>query len=120
MTSLSQEWGIFPFNIKLDSTNDKNRMLVSNVSRVIVKKLVVKVEGNEILSIDDFNVLACYRDLWKTKSEKKNAVRQRIISNDRCTENCIKLRIDDKDKSASSAQDKCYCWNIHAQVYYPP
>ena len=32
------------FNIKLDSTADKNRTLVS---RAIVKKLAVKFEGNE-------------------------------------------------------------------------
>ena len=62
-------------------------------------------EGNEILSIDDFVVLACCRDLWKTKSEKRNAIRQGIISNDGCTENCIKLRIDAKDNSASNARD---------------
>ena len=55
------------FNIKLDSTNDKSRMLVSNIGRAIIKNLRVKFEGNEILSIDDFNVFACYRDLSKTK-----------------------------------------------------
>ena len=43
----------------------------------------------------------CYRDLWKTKSEKANAVRRGIISDDGCTENCMKMRIDAKDKSAS-------------------
>ena len=62
------------FNIKLDSTTDKNRTLVSNIGRAIVKKLAVKFEGNEILSIDDYDVFACYPDLWKTKSEKINAV----------------------------------------------
>ena len=45
-----------------------------------MKKLAVKFEGNEIMSIDDFDVFACYLDLWKTKSEKKNAVRQGILS----------------------------------------
>ena len=44
------------------------------VGRAIVKKLKVKFEGNEIMSIDDFGVIACYRDLWKTKSEKRNAI----------------------------------------------
>ena len=58
------------------------------------------------MSVDDFDVLACYRDLWKTKSEKRNAVRQGIISTDGCTENCIKLRINAADKNASNAQDK--------------
>ena len=76
------------------------------MGRTIIKKLAVKFEGNEIMSVDDFDVFACYRDLWKTKSEKRNAIRQGIISNDGCTENCIKLRINAGDKNASNAQDK--------------
>ena len=94
------------FNIELTSTVDTNRTLVSNIGRAIVKKLALKFEGNEIMSVDDFDVFACYRDLWKTKSEKRNAIRQGIISNDGCTENCIKLRINAGDKNASNAQDK--------------
>ena len=62
------------FNIELTSAIDANRTLVSNIGRAIVKKLAVKFEGNEIMSVDDFDVLACYRDLWKTKSEKRNAI----------------------------------------------
>ena len=94
------------FNIELSSTADANRTLVSNIGRAIIKKLAVKFEGNEIMSVDDFDVLACYRDLWKTKSEKRNAIRQGIISNDSCTENCIKLRINAGNKDATNAQDK--------------
>ena len=94
------------FNIELTSAVDANRTLVSNIGRAIVKKLAVKFEGNEIMSVDDFDVLACYRDLWKTKSEKRNAIRQGIISTDGCTENCIKLRINAGDKNPSNAQDK--------------
>ena len=94
------------FNIELTSTVDANRTLVSNIGRAIIKKLAVKFEGNEIMSVDDFDVFACYRDLWKTKSEKKNAIHQCIISDDGCTENCIKLRINAGDKNASNAQDK--------------
>ena len=94
------------FNIELSSTADTKRMLVSNIGRAIVKKLAVKFKGKEILSIDDFDIFACYRDLWKTKSEKRNAVRQGIISNDGCTENCIKLRINASDKNVGNNQDK--------------
>ena len=93
------------FNIELSSTIDANRTLVSNIGRAIIKKLAVKFEGNEIMSIDDFNMFACYRDLWKTKSEKRNAIRQGIISTDGCTNNCIKLRINAGDKSTGNAQD---------------
>ena len=94
------------FNIELTSAIDANRTLVSNIGRAIVKKLAVKFEWNEIMSMDNFDVFACYRDLWKTKSEKGNAIRQGIISNDGCTENCIKLRINAADKNTSNAQDK--------------
>ena len=94
------------FNIELTSTVDANRTLVSNIDRAIIKKLAVNFEGNEIMSVDDYDVLACYRDLWKTKSEKKNAIQQGIISTDRCMENCIKLRINAGNKDATNAQDK--------------
>ena len=94
------------FNIELSSTVDANRTLVSNIGRAIIEKLAVKFEGNEIMSIDDFDVFASYQDLWKTKSEKRNAIRQEIISTDRCTENCIKLRINAGEKSTSNQQDK--------------
>ena len=93
------------FNIELTSTADPKRTFVSNIGRSIIKKLAVKFEGNESLSVDDFDVFACYRDLWKTKLEKKNAIRQGIISNDGCTENCIKLRINAGDKSTSNKKD---------------
>ena len=62
------------FNIELTSTVNPNRTLVSNIGRAIIKKLAVKLEGNKIMSVDNFDVLACYRDLWKTKSEKRNAI----------------------------------------------
>ena len=94
------------FNIELTSTVDKNRTLVSNIGRAIIKKLAVKFEGNEIMSVDNYDIFACYQDLWKTKSEKRNAIHQGIISNDGCMENCIKLRINADDKNASNAQDK--------------
>ena len=94
------------FNIELTSAVDANRTLVSNIGRAIIKKLAVKFEGNEIMSVDDYDIFACYQDIRKTKSEKRNAIRQVIISTDGCTENCIKLRINAFDKSAGNAQDK--------------
>ena len=75
------------FNIELTSTADHKRTLVSNIGRAIIKNLAVKFEGNEIMSIDNFHILACYRDLWKTTSEKKNAIHQGVISADWCTIN---------------------------------
>ena len=42
------------FNIILAGT-DPNRTLEGNLGRNIIRKLVVKLEGNEIISIDDYN-----------------------------------------------------------------
>ena len=94
------------FNIELSSTADLNRTLVSSIGRAIIKKLAVKFEGNEIMSVDDFDMFACYRDLWKAASEKINAIRQGIISTDGFTVNCMKLRINAKDKSPGNAKGK--------------
>ena len=46
------------FNITLAGT-DVNRTLVKNLGRNIIRKLVVKLEGNEIISTDDYDVLFC-------------------------------------------------------------
>ena len=85
---------------------------MSNIGRAIVKKLAVKFEGNEILSVDYFDIFACYQDLWKTRSEKGNAIRQGIISNDGCTVNCIKLRINAGDENTGNKRD-----NVIAETY---
>ena len=55
--------------------------------------------------MDDFDIFACYRDLWKTESEKRTGMRQGIISNDSCMLNCMKLRINTRNKDATNAQD---------------
>ena len=40
------------FNTELSSTIDANTTLVSNIGRTIIKKLAVKFEGNEVMSVD--------------------------------------------------------------------
>ena len=44
------------FNIELTSAVNANRTLVSNIGRATVKKLVVKFEGNEIMSVCNFTI----------------------------------------------------------------
>ena len=48
------------FDIELTSTTDPKRTFVNNIGRAIIKELAVKFEGNDILSIDDFDIFACY------------------------------------------------------------
>ena len=51
------------FNIELSLAAHPKRALVSNIGRAIVKKLAVKLEGNEILGVDDFDTFACSQDV---------------------------------------------------------
>ena len=92
------------FNIVLQGT-DKTRTLVKNLGRNIIRKLVVKLEGNEIISIDDCDILYSYYDCWKTATERLNSVFQGIVEADGQTENAIKHRINAHDK-ASNAKDQ--------------
>ena len=92
------------FNISLAGT-DVNRTLVKNMGRNIIRKLVVKLSGNEIISIDDYNVLYTYYDCWKCTTERLNAVFQSIVEADGQTENAIKDRINASDK-ANNAKDQ--------------
>ena len=52
------------FNISL-AGSDVNRTLVKNLSRNIIRKLIVKLEGNEIISTDDYDILYSYYDCCK-------------------------------------------------------
>ena len=92
------------FNITLAGT-EVNRTLVKNLGRNIIRKLVVKLEGNEIISIDDYDVLYSYYDCWKCKTERLNAVFQGIVETDGQTENVIKHQINATDK-ANNAKDQ--------------
>ena len=92
------------FNISLAGT-DVNRTLVGNLGRNIIRKLVVKLEGNEIISIDDYDILSSFYDCWKCTNERLNAVFQGIVEADGQTENAIKHRINSGDK-ANNAKDQ--------------
>ena len=66
------------FNISLAGT-DVNRILVKNLGRNIIRKLVVKLKGNESISIDDYDVLYSYYDCWKCTTERIDTVFQGIV-----------------------------------------
>ena len=92
------------FNITVAGT-DVNRTLVGNLGRNIIRKLVVKLEGKEIISIYDYDILYSYYDSWKCTTERHIAVFQGIVETDGQTENSIKHQINAGDK-ASNANDE--------------
>ena len=102
---------------------DVNRTLVKNLGRNIIRKLVVKLEGNEIISIDDYNVLCSYYDCWKTTTERHNAVFQGIVEAEGQSENAIKHWInatdkanDAKDQTVASIFDNRFCVPLDFEI----
>ena len=96
------------FNISLSGT-DASGTLVKILARNIITRLVVKLEGNEIL--DD-----SYCDCWKSTTERRNAVFQGIVEVGGQTENTIKNRIntgdkedDANDRTVASIFDNKFC-----------
>ena len=110
------------FNISLACT-DVNRTLVGNLGRNIIRKLVVKLEGNEIISTDNNDILYSYYDCWKCKTERLNAVFQGIVEADGQTENAIKHQINAtdkantaKDQTVASIYDNCFCIPLDFEI----
>ena len=113
------------FNISLAGT-DANRTLVGNLGRNIIRKLIVKLEGNEIISTVDYNVLYLYYDCWKCKTKRLNTVFQGIVEADGQTENAIKHRINAtdkannaKDQTVASFYDNRFCIPLDSEILKP-
>ena len=60
----------------------------------------MKLEGNEIISTDNYNILYSYHDCWKSTTERCNAVFQGIQ-----TKNAIKHRINIKTKDSDAKEE---------------
>ena len=102
---------------------DVNRTLVGNLGRNIIRKLVVKLEGNEIINTDDYDILHSYYDCWKCKTERLNAVFQGIVETDGQTENAIKHWINATDKAdvvnditVTSIYDNRFCIPLDFEI----
>ena len=102
---------------------DVNRTLVKNLGRNIIRKLIVKLEGNEIIRIDDHDVLYSYYDCWKCTTERVNAVFQGTVEADSQTQNAIKHRINAtnkannaKDQTVASIYDNRFCIPLDFEI----
>ena len=83
----------------------------------------MKLEGNEIISTDDYDILYSYYDCWKTTTERCNAVFQGIVESDGQTENVIKhqINVDDKannakDQTVASIYDNRFCIPLDFEI----
>ena len=83
----------------------------------------MKLEGNEIISTDDYDILYSFYDCWKCKTERLNAVFQGIVEADSQMENAIKHRINSgdkannaKDQTVASIFNNCFCIPLDFEI----
>ena len=105
------------FNISLSGT-DADKTLVKNLGRNVIRKLVVKLEGNEIISTGDCDIFYSYYDCWKSTTERHNAVFQGIVEAGGQTENAVEHRINAADK-ANDAEDETVASIFENKVCIP-
>jgi hypothetical protein len=68
--------------------------VVQNLGRAIIKKMTIKLEGREVLSLDNADICLIYCDLWLSANERKDLAYQGIQS-----EAGLKHRIGASDKA---------------------
>ena len=64
------------FALNLKGEKDKARSVVPNIGRKIIKMFKIYFEGNEVLSINNYDEIMTYRDLWMSKKEKPKRIFQ--------------------------------------------
>ena len=79
--------------------------MVINLDRNIIRKFIVKLKFNDIISTNNCDILYSYHDCWRSTTERFNNVFQSIVEVGSQTENAIKHRINAGDK-ANDANDK--------------
>ena len=104
------------FNISLESTEDANRSIVHNIGRAIVKKISIKIEGNEVYSLDDADAYNCYKDLRLIKHQLENLGYRGIES-----DNATKLGVGAGDTivTANGGKDKAIADGYGDRFYVP-
>lgn len=85
------------FNVELESDADPNRTVVPNLGRSIIQNITVKIEGREVLSLNEANIFLNYCDLWLTENQRKDRIYQGIQA-----ANGLKHRINAGDKTDNS------------------
>ena len=78
---------------------------------------MIKISGNEVLSIDDSDVYGCYWDLWRTAQERSNSQYQGIdLSDDR---NMNRIHIGAGNKDETETADKAVADAYGNRFYIP-
>ena len=87
------------FALNLKSKKDEARSVVPNIGRKIIKTFKIYFEGNEVLSINNYDEIKMYLDFWLTKKDKARRVFQGIDDAD-----ALKLRVNSKGATGDAGK----------------
>lgn len=99
------------------TSSDKNRTVVQNLGRAMVKKTSIRFNGNEVLSLDDSDVFGCYGDIWMTSKEREKRIYQGLDTS--VGRNVNKLRVGAEDGDDSAVGDKAVADAYGNRFYIP-
>ena len=99
------------FDIDL-SGGHANNFLVQNVSRALVKKMVVKFAGTILQDTVDYDLFKIYEDLFLSQEQRDEMVREGIQSEDLC-----KIRSNAGDKKTSGVDTENKLNQIYGSKY---
>ena len=87
------------FALNLKSKKDEARSVVPNIGRKIIKTFKIYFEGNEVLSINNYDEIKTYLDFWLAKKDKARRVFQGIDDAD-----ALKLRVASKGATGDAGK----------------
>ena len=101
------------FNISLKLTGaHANNFLVQNVSRALVDKFVVKFAATTLQDTDGYNIYKTFEDLFLSRDERENMLREGIQSVDLC-----RIRSDAGDKKTSGVDEENALNTVYGTKY---
>ena len=87
------------FALNLKGKKDEARSVVPNIGRKIIKTFKIYFEGNEVLSISNYDEISTYMDFWLSKKDKARRVFQGIDDAD-----ALKLRVASKGATGDAGK----------------
>ena len=102
---------VFNINLKLTGA-DADNYLVNNVSRALVNKFVVKFAATTVQDMDSYNIYKTFEDLFLSRDERENMLREGIQSVDLC-----RIRSDTSDKKTSGVDEEKALNEVYGTKY---
>ena len=102
---------VFNINLKLTGAH-ANNYLVQNVSRALVDKFKVKFASTTVQDTDGYNIYKTFEDLFLSKDERENMLREGIQSVDLC-----RIRSNAGDKKTSGVDEENTLNTVYGTKY---